>query len=849
MKWVHQLLKKLFVCVGIIVIVCCLLFSQTPLVAHKGKVSPEQVKSATAVVKKVWDQLSSNETQAEFILNQKELNDLTAIAGHTLKGSSFNINISNIGLNIAASLRISGWDKAIFINGYCLYGNDLSGFGMVGCKLGKIPIPAFIAEPMINTGLWLLFGEKIKKDVNGLIASAKPSYDTIAFNATKSANFKESLKSSMLTASQFLDAISTSKIAEPKLIQTYIDHLFDTQQTKSSLSYYIGHVFAKAQRASLNGADPIEENRSALWALAIVFGTEQFAALSDMSILKKSTGTITTTLNGRGDLSLHFLYSAVLEQLGKENIGLNIGELKELLDSNEGGSGFSFADLAADKAGIAFSKFVTSNANAAKWAQDLLAAQSKEQLFLPFTHDLPEGFNGNEFDEIIGYVGSNVYKELESRINNRINSLPLYKKTPDINFDAAAKRHTPPQNINRGFASGIWLMIDTHIHSRYSDGSRSVEELAERASNFGCDAIAITDHGDFNLEKVASPAYFDNIARANEQFSYLTIMPALEWNVPPFMGREHATVLMPASPELRSKLNIFKSRFDSYGKRSKELLSIIPAADWLNSNGGYDIFKPVVIYNHPSRKDLSRKENAHDLEEWMDQSDSFIGFSGAPGHQKMSDSTNGGYSFKQKTIHRWDPAVQPGNTWDILLQRGYNVWGAHAGSDFHSTVNDYWPCQFSTTHVFSRSNSHNDILQALRNGNTWAQHGKFINQLNFYIDTPDKIATMGEAIFLGSSILEINAFITLNKKDWQGYPSRLDELELIIIEQDDVKVIPFDPVVLKSKTVGQLTQLHMQYRYSQQTQNTVFRLRGRSIQPEQHHYMFYSNPIRVMKLN
>ena len=59
-----------------------------------------------------------------------------------------------------------------------------------------------------------------------------------------------------------------------------------------------------------------------------------------------------TTLSGRGDLSLHFLYSVILEQVGKENIGLSIGELKELLDSNEGGSGFSFADLAADKAGI-----------------------------------------------------------------------------------------------------------------------------------------------------------------------------------------------------------------------------------------------------------------------------------------------------------------------------------------------------------------------------------------------------------------------------------------------------------------------------------------------------------------
>ena len=33
-----------------------------------------------------------------------------------------------------------------------------------------------------------------------------------------------------------------------------------------------------------------------------------------------------------------------------------IGELKELLDSNEGGSGFSFADMAADAAGVRFAE-------------------------------------------------------------------------------------------------------------------------------------------------------------------------------------------------------------------------------------------------------------------------------------------------------------------------------------------------------------------------------------------------------------------------------------------------------------------------------------------------------------
>lgn len=37
-------------------------------------------------------------------------------------------------------------------------------------------------------------------------------------------------------------------------------------------------------------------------------------------------------------------------------------------------------------------------------------------------------------------------------------------------------------------------MIDLHIHSNYSDGQGSVEEIARRAKERGLKAIAIVDH-------------------------------------------------------------------------------------------------------------------------------------------------------------------------------------------------------------------------------------------------------------------------------------------------------------------------------------------------------------------
>jgi hypothetical protein len=56
-------------------------------------------------------------------------------------------------------------------------------------------------------------------------------------------------------------------------------------------------------------------------------------------------------LGGRQDLRLHFIVSLGIKVIADSGISFAAGEFKELLDALSGGSGFSFADLAADRAG------------------------------------------------------------------------------------------------------------------------------------------------------------------------------------------------------------------------------------------------------------------------------------------------------------------------------------------------------------------------------------------------------------------------------------------------------------------------------------------------------------------
>src|SRR5262245_13251189 len=73
---------------------------------------------------------------------------------------------------------------------------------------------------------------------------------------------------------------------------------------------------------------------------------------------------------------------------------------------------------------------------------------------------------------------------------------------------------------NTGFVTSIpWgltgraIVIDTHAHTLFSDGSSSPAELAFRAFVAGCHAFAVTDHGDLR-SRSATPEYLDQIDEA-----------------------------------------------------------------------------------------------------------------------------------------------------------------------------------------------------------------------------------------------------------------------------------------------------------------------------------------------
>ncbi|QDV74637.1 M12 family metallo-peptidase [Botrimarina mediterranea] len=129
------------------------------------------------------------------------------------------------------------------------------------------------------------------------------------------------------------------------------------------------------------------------------------------------------TARGREDLVKHFFVSAAMTALLGEKEAYLWGFGKELADATrEGGSGFSFADLAADRAGVRFAKGVL----AGNPPTAGLATSFRIDNYLPAIDGLPEGLPLNDVVKTYGGQGDPRFNAQIEEIDRRIEALPAY---------------------------------------------------------------------------------------------------------------------------------------------------------------------------------------------------------------------------------------------------------------------------------------------------------------------------------------------------------------------------------------------------------------------------------------
>jgi hypothetical protein len=191
-------------------------------------------------------------------------------------------------------------------------------------------------------------------------------------------------------------------------------------------------AFAAARERSAGGGSAVEENRAAILALGIVLGHPRLARSVGKRLDNERSGAAfdvvaRTTLRGRGDWARHFTVSGALTVLSAAAPSDAAGLLKEELDA-DGGSGFSFADLLADRAGTTFADFATRDDASALRVQQRLAGGFRVDDFFPPAADLPEGISDAELQSRYGGVGGARYRQTADEIERRLAACAAYRE-------------------------------------------------------------------------------------------------------------------------------------------------------------------------------------------------------------------------------------------------------------------------------------------------------------------------------------------------------------------------------------------------------------------------------------
>jgi len=192
-----------------------------------------------------------------------------------------------------------------------------------------------------------------------------------------------------------------------------------------SLAELLKPLFELAyQRSTLENA--IEENKMVIITVNDYVNKKETKKLLPFPTLKPTTEKrYSTFLYKRIDLAQHFIASAAITASVNGQVAKVVGEEKELSDA-QGGSGFSFIDLAADKAGTRFGEIATSSPESARKIQKAMSEIKDYSDFMPDPRDLPEHMNEAEFKQRYQSIDSPAYQEVSKLIDARIAETPIY---------------------------------------------------------------------------------------------------------------------------------------------------------------------------------------------------------------------------------------------------------------------------------------------------------------------------------------------------------------------------------------------------------------------------------------
>ncbi|MFZ2171213.1 MAG: hypothetical protein WAW61_16445 [Methylococcaceae bacterium] len=416
------LIRTLMLLLGAVVILCAMLvffgISDKPDIPVGWTPTRDDIARA----KKILHEGAKTKPDAIGTIELSEA-DLNLAANYLLNRysqSAAKIELKNKMLRFTVTMALPENSLGHYVNISFRLGNDnsIERPSLKKFKAGKLLLPAKFAALVIK---------KIIRytSLNDYFILATHPIKYVKFDQQKITIIYYTSRETLIQARNFLTQSGDSPeldVYQPKLAEIIAGH---DPEWRLSLADLLKPLFELAyQRSTLENA--IEENKMAIMAINNYVNKKESKKILGIPASKPTAGQqYSAFLYKRIDLAQHFIGSAAITASVNGQVARVVGEEKELSDAQRG-SGFSFIDLAADKAGTRFGEMATSSPESARKIQKAMSEIKDYSDFMPDPRDLPEHMDEAEFKQRFQSIDSPAYHEVTKLIDARIAETPIY---------------------------------------------------------------------------------------------------------------------------------------------------------------------------------------------------------------------------------------------------------------------------------------------------------------------------------------------------------------------------------------------------------------------------------------
>jgi hypothetical protein len=390
---------------------------QQPLIEQTRNLSHGDIARAQRLLKQNDPRKKPAGIEQRVRISERDLNLTANYLAQRLKGA-VHAEVKKGEARVAGSIRLPGVPLRPYLNVSVTVTEEDGNPRFSDLRIGQVNFPDLIAQPIIREAVARVSATEEGEFARDIVKEVEFEEGRLAVTFLWRPELMERARDTLVGAS------------EREAVVAYYHELArlhaGNRARRGSFTTVLQPLFQLAQRRSQSGADPVSENRALLLVLGAWAINQGMDRLLPREVQRKKIRGFRLTLNRRGDLAQHFAVSAAIASSSDTILADAVGLYKEVSDS-QGGSGFSFADLAADRAGTRFGEEATRSAPSARRIQQLLASGVAESDIMPRSKDLPENMNAVQFKHRYGEIGSRDYNRVADEIERRIAACSLYQ--------------------------------------------------------------------------------------------------------------------------------------------------------------------------------------------------------------------------------------------------------------------------------------------------------------------------------------------------------------------------------------------------------------------------------------